>query len=126
MEVLIFFGGIAIVLFIISAISGAIEKHKQKIRDEIAHKFLDRDFDYQAEKRKLLSVRENLNPLKLQQDYPVLNFLGENEILPEINFRTSRSVCTSCGGKMVKRKGPYGFFWGCSNYPKCRFIRKRK
>ncbi|MBQ8728614.1 MAG: topoisomerase DNA-binding C4 zinc finger domain-containing protein, partial [Oscillospiraceae bacterium] len=26
-----------------------------------------------------------------------------------------------CGGSLVERRGRYGTFWGCSNYPKCRF-----
>lgn len=29
--------------------------------------------------------------------------------------------CPKCGGYLVERKGKYGIFWGCSNYPKCRF-----
>lgn len=28
--------------------------------------------------------------------------------------------CVSCGGKMVKRGGKYGVFYGCENFPKCR------
>lgn len=28
--------------------------------------------------------------------------------------------CPSCGGQLVKRKGKYGEFLGCSNYPKCK------
>lgn len=33
-------------------------------------------------------------------------------------------ICPSCGGKLVKREGKYGEFFGCSNYPKCRFTKK--
>lgn len=29
--------------------------------------------------------------------------------------------CPKCGGNLLKRKGKYGSFWGCSNYPKCKF-----
>lgn len=29
--------------------------------------------------------------------------------------------CPKCGGNLVERKGRYGSFWGCSNYPRCRF-----
>ena len=31
-------------------------------------------------------------------------------------------VCPRCGGTLIERKGKYGKFYGCSNYPKCRFI----
>lgn len=30
--------------------------------------------------------------------------------------------CPRCGGDLVLRKGKYGTFYGCSNYPKCTFI----
>lgn len=30
-------------------------------------------------------------------------------------------ICPRCGGELVKRRGKYGQFWGCSNYPKCKF-----
>ena len=32
-------------------------------------------------------------------------------------------VCPRCGGNLVVRNGPYGKFYGCSNYPKCRYKR---
>ena len=33
--------------------------------------------------------------------------------------------CPRCGGNLVLRKGKYGPFYGCSNYPKCTFIQNR-
>ena len=33
--------------------------------------------------------------------------------------------CPRCGGDLVLRKGKYGPFYGCSNYPKCTFIQNR-
>lgn len=30
-------------------------------------------------------------------------------------------ICPQCGGSLIKRKGKYGSFYGCSNYPKCKF-----
>ncbi len=32
-------------------------------------------------------------------------------------------ICPKCGGKLVTRKGKYGEFLGCSNYPKCKFTK---
>lgn len=29
--------------------------------------------------------------------------------------------CPRCGGKLVLRSGQFGSFYGCSNYPKCRY-----
>ena len=30
-------------------------------------------------------------------------------------------ICPRCAGKLILRKGPYGEFYGCSNYPECKF-----
>lgn len=30
-------------------------------------------------------------------------------------------MCPRCGGTLILRNGKYGKFYGCSNYPKCRF-----
>ncbi|HCT64757.1 MAG TPA: NERD nuclease [Lachnospiraceae bacterium] len=35
-----------------------------------------------------------------------------------------QGLCPRCGGALVQRKGKYGTFLGCSNYPKCRYIAK--
>jgi len=32
--------------------------------------------------------------------------------------------CPKCGGELVERNGIYGKFIGCSNYPRCRFIKR--
>jgi len=31
--------------------------------------------------------------------------------------------CPKCGGQLVQRKGKYGYFMGCSNYPKCNYTK---
>lgn len=43
-----------------------------------------------------------------------------NEDIPEW-FDVSQE-CIKCNSKMKVRKGPYGLFLGCSNYPKCKNI----
>ena len=32
-----------------------------------------------------------------------------------------QGVCPQCGGQLVLRNGRYGSFYGCSNFPKCKF-----
>lgn len=34
--------------------------------------------------------------------------------------RTNHKLCPSCGQLLVKRKGRYGEFWGCTGYPGCK------
>lgn len=40
----------------------------------------------------------------------------EKKIPPEL-------VCPRCKGELVKREGRYGSFYGCSNFPGCRYTR---
>ena len=35
-------------------------------------------------------------------------------------------VCPDCGGELVIRKGKYGEFTACSNYPTCKYIKKEE
>lgn len=35
--------------------------------------------------------------------------------------KIQHGVCPRCGGMLVERRGKYGRFYGCSNYPKCIF-----
>ena len=39
----------------------------------------------------------------------------------ELEQKLASRICPKCGGKLVQRSGRYGSFYGCSNYPKCRF-----
>lgn len=39
----------------------------------------------------------------------------------EVNATIKSGICPKCGGNLIKRKGKYGTFYGCSNYPNCRF-----
>jgi hypothetical protein len=37
------------------------------------------------------------------------------------NDKIASGICPRCGGTLVRRNGKYGQFYGCSNYPRCRF-----
>lgn len=39
-------------------------------------------------------------------------------------LKVKNDVCPRCGGDLILRKGKYGSFKGCSNYPRCRFTIK--
>lgn len=32
--------------------------------------------------------------------------------------------CPKCGGQLIQRDGKYGIFYGCSNYPKCKYTKR--
>ncbi len=42
----------------------------------------------------------------------------------EKKLKQSVGICPSCGGKLVLRSGKYGTFYGCANYPKCKYTTK--
>ncbi len=44
------------------------------------------------------------------------------KIKKENEEKIEEGICPKCGGKLVERKGKYGKFMGCSNFPKCRFV----
>ena len=87
----------------------------------------------------LLSTIRDYNTIYLTDDdeQAVIDILESNNVREEVSNRqhvknlrsaekktnaTIRSgICPKCGGHLVKRKGKYGSFYGCSNYPKCKF-----
>ena len=40
------------------------------------------------------------------------------------NTAVANGKCPRCGGNLVLRNGRYGRFYGCSNYPNCKYILK--
>ena len=44
-----------------------------------------------------------------------------NDTKQEIN----NGICPRCKGKLILREGKYGQFYGCSNYPNCKFTIKK-
>ncbi|MBQ4184880.1 MAG: topoisomerase DNA-binding C4 zinc finger domain-containing protein, partial [Clostridiales bacterium] len=34
--------------------------------------------------------------------------------------------CPRCGSSLIKRNGRFGEFWGCLNFPDCKFTRDAK
>ncbi len=94
--------------------------------------------------------RRDLNDIILRYRTPVLSpktvdwivkTVRQNATVPDganmrrhrKNARTSarktstlirKRICPECGGTLLLRQGPYGSFYGCSNYPSCRFTVK--
>lgn len=45
------------------------------------------------------------------------------EELAKIQVDLPLETCPKCSGELIRRKGKFGEFFGCGNYPKCRFTR---
>ena len=39
----------------------------------------------------------------------------------ERNQKVGSGICPNCGGRLIRRSGTYGLFYGCSNYPRCKY-----
>ena len=37
-----------------------------------------------------------------------------------------RKICPKCGEKLIPKNGKYGKFYGCQNFPKCRYTYKAR
>lgn len=63
----------------------------------------------------------NLNLVGEEIEDTHVQSIGERFIERELT--TQQGKCPRCGGNLVLRNGKYGAFYGCSNYPKCRFTK---
>jgi hypothetical protein len=63
----------------------------------------------------------NINT-KQNRKMHVLNIQKQKDI---IENKLKADVCPKCGSSLVLRRGNYGSFKGCSQYPKCRFTLKQ-
>lgn len=80
------------------------------------------------------SMEDNLDTIadgKLDNKKVLKEFYGEFEPLVEKAFnnmektepKETGEVCPQCGSALVVRKGRYGEFTACSNYPTCKYIK---
>ena len=55
------------------------------------------------------------------QSYDVFEYFYS--ILPQELKNGIDNACPCCGGKLIYKNGKYGEFFGCSNYPNCKFTK---
>ena len=48
------------------------------------------------------------------------------ENIRKMKNQIDNNICPRCGGKLILRNGKYGNFYGCENYPNCKFTKKDK
>ena len=70
---------------------------------------------------KLVAERLNIiNGYKYIFNNIILNVKLYNEYK---EYLIKDEICPRCHGKLVKRKGKRGEFYGCSNFPKCKYTK---
>ena len=119
--IILFYGGIALIGWIFSAISNAFKKHREKIRDQVAAEVLNGlDIEKVIEnyKKKLSHIKYlKVDQINGQIERMKEQLWGSNAVL--------MNECPKCKqGHLIVRKGKYGKFMGCTKYPKCDYTNK--
>ena len=71
-------------------------------------------------------IKEIATRIKEIKETNVVTNQEHIESISRLKNTIDNNICPRCGGNLVLRNGKYGEFWGCSNFPNCRFIRKDK
>ena len=86
-----------------------------------AEKFTSRDLERIAE-----IIRSNNIQSKSARRQHIKDAQNKKQMKQEEqkvkNLKAQSGLCPKCGGTLVLRNGKHGTFYGCSNYPKCRYI----
>lgn len=90
--------------------------------------FLDKNFGELVDSNYTANLEKSLDKIADGKEHRV-TFLKSfyknlDEDIHKIMPDTPDKICPECGSKLVIRRGRYGMFLGCSNYPKCKHIEK--
>jgi len=113
---ILIFGGFWFVSWIFSAISNAIEASRSKTREQVANEVLAGvDIEKSIEK-----FQKKLNYIghKREDIFSKYSYYQTHDATPPTKILGNCPECKN--GFLQLRKGPYGKFLGCSNYPDCR------
>ena len=97
---------------------------------------VDSDYVYRISDLKYLlhEMEEELNENQVEE---ICNIINEYKLHPvktdkehvkevkQMQRDIAHNICPRCGGELVLRHGTNGDFYGCSNYPKCKFTKKK-
>jgi len=62
-------------------------------------------------------------PIELIDGFRLIEYIRLTE---KSNKANKLKTCPKCGGRLEERVGKYGKFYGCSNYPKCKYTENIK
>lgn len=77
-----------------------------------------------TDKESVFNENEINNIYNKINDYKINKRITKKKHIKNVKQATSFNVCPLCNFKLVIIKSKYGKFYGCSNYPNCKFIKK--
>lgn len=103
---------------------------KKVPEDTDAYKIVKHE-DLLYEIRKQINILEDIYSeekvdelCSLLKDQANVSQTVKEEHIDNIKKRMDGDNCPYCGSELKLRSGKYGNFYGCSNYPKCKFTKK--
>ncbi len=94
--------------------------------DYIDTLYMSRSFLPQLRSHKLVDISAHFN-ISSEGAHRALNDCIMNqkcfEAMGKLQETVKIEVCPRCQGELRKRSGKFGEFWGCGNYPDCRYTR---
>lgn len=76
-----------------------------------------------AELKEIVGIIQEANNTDKAARKEHINYVKEKSAA---KIKSEPQLCPLCGSPLVKKKGKYGWFEGCSKYPECRYIQKKK
>lgn len=71
-----------------------------------------------------IELYEIINNLNIKNKNERKNHVRNAKLIKNTKDEEFKDRCPRCGGELIKRNGKYGEFMGCSNFPKCRFVKR--
>lgn len=71
---------------------------------------------------KIISLLQNSNVRETVKNQEHVRNIKQAE--RQVKDTINSGICPRCGGTIIKRNGRFGTFYGCSNYPNCKFTTK--
>lgn len=114
---------------------------KYEVTSKIERHIMNEDIRYNVLKRDnftcVLCGATAKDGAKLQVDHIIPVSKGGKTIMSNLQTLCERcnkgknnkinddDICPVCGGALIEKKGKYGVFIGCSNYPKCYYTKEK-
>lgn len=101
------------------------------VQGNIAHIQADNVFTIRGLQNRIATSTDTLSNAEIENIVGALTQNHATEIskrehiksIHETQRQIARNICPRCNATLVLRKGKYGDFYGCSNYPKCKFTK---